>query len=89
MNPPQQAPRSIPECDACCVSAPLESVARSTVEHMTDGTMHLLDPAPFGRILPAMVTPMKADGSVDFEAALDGGENLVVVHVVSLLAVIL
>ena len=31
--------------------------------------MHLLNPAPFGRILPAMVTPMKADGTVDFEAA--------------------
>ena len=51
-----------------------------------DGTMHLLDPAPFGRILPAMVTPMKADGAVDFEAAqqlarqlvADGADGLVV-----------
>ena len=62
------------------------SVAGSTVGTMTDGTMHLLDPAPFGRILPAMVTPMKADGSVDFEAAqklakqlvADGADGLVV-----------
>ena len=37
---------------------------------MTDGTMHLLDPAPFGRILPAMVTPMKSDGAVMVENAL-------------------
>ena len=36
---------------------------------MTDGTMHLLDPAPFGRVLPAMVTPMKDDGSIDYDAA--------------------
>ena len=77
---------SFPECDAFCVRLPFESVARSTVERMTDGTMHLLDPAPFGRILPAMVTPMKADGSVDFEAArklatqlvADGADGLVV-----------
>ena len=48
--------------------------------------MHLLDPAPFGRILPAMVTPMKGDGSVDYDAAqklakqlvLDGADGLVV-----------
>ena len=48
--------------------------------------MHLLDPAPFGRILPAMITPMKTDGSVDFEAAqkvarqlvADGADGLVV-----------
>ena len=48
--------------------------------------MHLLNPAPFGRILPAMVTPMKADGTVDFEAAqslakqlvADGADGLVV-----------
>ena len=31
--------------------------------------MHLLDSAPFGRILPARVTPMKSDGSVDCAAA--------------------
>ncbi len=48
--------------------------------------MHLLNPAPFGRILPAMVTPMKADGTVDFAAAqisakqlvADGADGLVV-----------
>ena len=48
--------------------------------------MHLLDPAPFGRILPAMVTPMKGDGSVDYDAAQqlakqlvrDGADGLVV-----------
>ncbi|MBW3088064.1 4-hydroxy-tetrahydrodipicolinate synthase [Bifidobacterium sp. 82T24] len=53
---------------------------------MSDGTMHLLDPAPFGRILPAMVTPMTSDGSVDYEAAqnlarhlvADGADGLVV-----------
>ena len=66
------------------------SAEGSTVSRMTspktDGTMHLLDPAPFGRILPAMVTPMKADGAVDFEAAqqlarqlvADGADGLVV-----------
>ena len=36
---------------------------------MSEHDMHLLDSAPFGRILPAMVTPMKSDGSVDFAAA--------------------
>ena len=53
---------------------------------MTDGTMHLLDPAPFGRILPAMVTPMKSDGAVDYRAAqtiarqlvADGADGIVV-----------
>ena len=35
---------------------------------MSEHDMHLLDSAPFGRILPAMVTPMKSDGSVDFVA---------------------
>ncbi|MEE0653613.1 MAG: 4-hydroxy-tetrahydrodipicolinate synthase [Bifidobacterium criceti] len=53
---------------------------------MTDGTMHLLDPAPFGRVLPAMVTPMKDDGSIDYDAAqavakqlvADGADGLVV-----------
>ena len=39
--------------------------------------MHLLDPAPFGRILPAMVTPMKSDGSVDFDAAQKLAKQLV------------
>ena len=41
----------------------------STVNTMSEHDMHLLDSAPFGRILPAMVTPMKSDGSVDFAAA--------------------
>lgn len=53
---------------------------------MTNATMHLLDPAPFGRILPAMVTPMKANGDVDFDAAqrlakqlvADGADGIVV-----------
>lgn len=53
---------------------------------MSDGSIHLLDPAPFGRILPAMVTPMTADGSIDFDAAQrlarqlvqDGADGLVV-----------
>jgi 4-hydroxy-tetrahydrodipicolinate synthase len=53
---------------------------------MSDGSMHLLDPAPFGRVLPAMVTPMGADGSIDFDAAqhlakqlvADGADGLVV-----------
>ena len=48
--------------------------------------MHLLNPAPFGRILPAMITPMKPNGDVDFEAAqklakqlvADGADGLVV-----------
>ena len=48
--------------------------------------MHLLNPAPFGRILPAMVTPMKTNGDIDYEAAQklarqlveDGADGLVV-----------
>ncbi|MDO4913402.1 MAG: 4-hydroxy-tetrahydrodipicolinate synthase [Bifidobacteriaceae bacterium] len=48
--------------------------------------MHLLEKAPFGRVLPAMVTPMHHDGSVDFEAAqviaktlvADGADGIVV-----------
>lgn len=48
--------------------------------------MHLLETAPFGRILPAMVTPMNAEGGVDFAAAqslarqlvADGADGLVV-----------
>lgn len=48
--------------------------------------MHLLDSAPFGRILPAMITPMKPNGDVDFEAAAklarqlvaDGADGIVV-----------
>lgn len=53
---------------------------------MSEHDIHLLNPAPFGRILPAMVTPMKADGSVDFDAAqklakalvADGADGIVV-----------
>lgn len=55
-------------------------------EGMTVGSMHLLDSAPFGRILPAMVTPMKSDGSIDYDTAQrvakqlveDGADGLVV-----------
>ena len=39
----------------------------SSVDVMS--TMHLLDPAPFGRVLPAMVTPMTSDGRIDYDAA--------------------
>ncbi|RBP98638.1 4-hydroxy-tetrahydrodipicolinate synthase [Bifidobacterium aemilianum] len=53
---------------------------------MTSGRLHLLEPAPFGRIMPAMVTPMTSDGSVDFEASqrlakqlvADGADGLLV-----------
>ena len=53
---------------------------------MSDGIMHLLDPAPFGRVLPAMITPMKPNGDVDFDMAqtvakqlvADGADGLVV-----------
>ncbi|EFA22973.1 4-hydroxy-tetrahydrodipicolinate synthase [Bifidobacterium gallicum] len=49
-------------------------------------SIHLLDPAPFGRVLPAMVTPMTPNGDVDFEAAqrvakqlvADGADGIVV-----------
>lgn len=44
---------------------------------MSDGEMHLLSPAPFGRILPAMVTPMKSDGSIDYDAAASLARQLV------------
>lgn len=40
--------------------------------------MHMLDRAPFGRILPAMITPMKEDGSVDYAAAAALARHLVV-----------
>lgn len=39
--------------------------------------MHLLDRAPFGRVIPAMVTPMHGDGSVDFEASVALAKHLV------------
>lgn len=42
-----------------------------------DGTIHLLDPAPFGRVLPAMVTPMKDNGDVDFATAQKLAKQLV------------
>lgn len=44
---------------------------------MTEATSHLLDPAPFGRIIPAMVTPMKDDGSIDYDAAQKLAQQLV------------
>lgn len=44
---------------------------------MTESSIHLLDPAPFGRILPAMITPMKANGDVDFDAAARLAKRLV------------
>ena len=44
---------------------------------MSEGSIHLLDPAPFGRILPAMVTPMNGDGSIDFKAAQELARQLV------------
>ena len=50
---------------------------RSTVGAMTEATSHLLDPAPFGRIIPAMVTPMKADGAIDYDAAQNLAKQLV------------
>ena len=53
---------------------------------MSELQTHLLDKAPFGRVVPAMVTPMNHDGSVDFEAAgklarrlvADGADGLLV-----------
>ena len=53
------------------------SVAGSTVADMSESDMHLLNPAPFGRILPAMITPMKPNGDVDFEAAQKLAKQLV------------
>ncbi len=44
---------------------------------MNDGSMHLLDPAPFGRVIPAMVTPMTSDGSIDYDAAQRVARQLV------------
>ena len=44
---------------------------------MSESDMHLLNPAPFGRILPAMITPMKPNGDVDFEAAQKLAKQLV------------
>ncbi|KFF31345.1 dihydrodipicolinate synthase [Bifidobacterium bombi DSM 19703] len=39
--------------------------------------MHCLGSAPFGRVVPAMVTPMRRDGSVDFEATASLARHLV------------
>jgi 4-hydroxy-tetrahydrodipicolinate synthase len=39
--------------------------------------MHLLDPAPFGRVVPAMVTPMTSNGDIDYEAAKKLAQHLV------------
>ncbi|AIC91583.1 4-hydroxy-tetrahydrodipicolinate synthase [Bifidobacterium coryneforme] len=44
---------------------------------MTESEIHLMPPAPFGRVIPAMVTPMKADGSMDFQAAAALARRLV------------
>lgn len=44
---------------------------------MTESETHLIPPAPFGRVIPAMVTPMKADGSMDFQAAAALARRLV------------
>ena len=44
---------------------------------MTESETHLMPPAPFGRVIPAMVTPMKADGSMDLQAAADLARRLV------------
>ncbi|MEE0940621.1 MAG: 4-hydroxy-tetrahydrodipicolinate synthase [Bifidobacteriaceae bacterium] len=38
---------------------------------------HLLDPAPFGRIVPAMITPMKENGDVDYDTAQSLAKQLV------------
>ncbi len=39
--------------------------------------IHLLDPAPFGRVIPAMVTPMKENGDIDYDAAQNLAKHLV------------
>ncbi|MCI1983703.1 MAG: 4-hydroxy-tetrahydrodipicolinate synthase [Bifidobacteriaceae bacterium] len=44
---------------------------------MSESDMHLLDPAPFGRVIPAMVTPMSANGDIDYEAAKKLARHLV------------
>lgn len=59
---------------ALCVRASWE---QSTFNTMSERTIHLLDPAPFGRIIPAMVTPMKQDGSIDYETAANLAKQLV------------
>ena len=44
---------------------------------MTETVTHLLPPAPFGRVIPAMITPMNKDGSVDYGAAANLARTLV------------
>lgn len=44
---------------------------------MSESDMHLLDPAPFGRVIPAMVTPMTKNGDIDFDAAAALAQRLV------------
>ena len=44
---------------------------------MTETGAHLLPPAPFGRVIPAMVTPMNKDGSVNYGAAANLARTLV------------
>lgn len=36
---------------------------------MTESDTHLMPSSPFGRVIPAMVTPMNDDGSVDYQTA--------------------
>ncbi|MCI1901947.1 MAG: 4-hydroxy-tetrahydrodipicolinate synthase [Bifidobacteriaceae bacterium] len=44
---------------------------------MSESDMHLLDPAPFGRVIPAMVTPMSKNGDIDYDAAKKLAQHLV------------
>ncbi|MFT8704858.1 4-hydroxy-tetrahydrodipicolinate synthase [Bifidobacterium aquikefiricola] len=44
---------------------------------MSNSNANLLDPAPFGRVIPAMVTPMKSDGAMDYDAAAALAQHLV------------
>ena len=44
---------------------------------MAETGAHLLPPAPFGRVIPAMITPMNKDGSVNYGAAADLARTLV------------
>ena len=44
---------------------------------MTETVTHLLPPAPFGRVIPAMITSMNKDGSVDYGAAANLAWTLV------------
>ncbi|MFT8358234.1 4-hydroxy-tetrahydrodipicolinate synthase [Bifidobacterium aquikefiri] len=44
---------------------------------MSTPNANLLDSAPFGRVIPAMVTPMKSDGAIDYDAAAALAQHLV------------